>query len=229
MTRYLLAIPVLLALSCENEPRGRGYHATLDDAGGLKPGADVFVAGVQAGRVNQVQLDGTKARVEFDLRAEGVKVTTNTCVGVAWYPGKEAHLKVEPGAAQGAEIAPGGEISCVQQDSPENLKSIAAKSNQVLDAVLDGPGVISRLLKDRAMLARLERFLDSPPATPPALASGDAAPSATNVPGASGSTSPTSPKPEPRPAAPKPASAPRPAPAPKPAPKPPPSDLINPF
>jgi len=42
-------------------PKSADYAAVLDDAGGLKPGAVVYIAGVEVGRVNQVRLDGTRA------------------------------------------------------------------------------------------------------------------------------------------------------------------------
>jgi phospholipid/cholesterol/gamma-HCH transport system substrate-binding protein len=46
------------------------YSASFTDVSGLKPGDDVRVAGVRVGRVDQVDLDGTLAKVTFRVQRD---------------------------------------------------------------------------------------------------------------------------------------------------------------
>ncbi len=209
----LTLLPLIVA--CDNSPKAKNYTVVLEDAGGLKTGANVYIAGVQVGRVNQVDLDGTKARVQFDLRnARGFKVTTSTCVGVGWYGlGSDTHLSVEPGKVEAATIAPGGEISCARGALSKKGEAAMASAEKLLSSALSGKGLVSRLLHDKELADKVERFFDSPLANP------SAAPSA---------SAPAAPVPISKPPKPKQPKAP-PPPKVTPKPKRPKGDLVNPF
>jgi len=120
--------------------------------------------------------------VEFDIRsAQGVMVTTNTCVSVGWYGiGREAHLSVDPGDPGAGQVAPGGQISCVKQKrAGKSAERAVANGEKLLTAALSGQGLVSRLLNDKELADKVERFFERSssmaPATPPPDATSDAA------------------------------------------------------
>ena len=214
----LALLPLIVA--CDNSPKAKNYTVVLEDAGGLKTGANVYIAGVQVGRVNQVDLDGDKARVQFDLRnARGFKVTASTCVGVGWYGlGSDTHLSVEPGKVEAATIAPGGEISCARGAFSKKGEAAMASAEKLLSTALSGKGLVSRLLHDKELADKVERFFDSPSPSPSAAPSASAPPE------------PVAPVPIAKPPkSPPPPAMVAPLPKPKPKPKKPKSDLVNPF
>lgn len=57
------------------------YSAVIDDVSGLQKGADVRMAGVQVGKVSSIELDGTKALIEFTVKQDE-PVYDNTEVSV---------------------------------------------------------------------------------------------------------------------------------------------------
>ncbi len=157
-----------LLVACDHRAKSPDYSALLDDAGGLKSGSVVYIAGVQVGRVNQVTLAGHQARIQFDLRAlAGAKVTEQTCIRVGFYgASSDAHLLVDLGDGAGTAIAPGGELRCVTAAPLEKAGAQAlASAEKVLTAALSGEGIVPRLLTDKAFADKVERFFDNPPTT----------------------------------------------------------------
>lgn len=63
----VIAAMLLLAFNIDDIPllAGRSHSAALSEAGGLKAGDDVRVAGVKVGKVTAVDLDGDHVRVDF--------------------------------------------------------------------------------------------------------------------------------------------------------------------
>lgn len=49
---------------------GRTYSAAFSEAGGLKPGDEVRIAGVKVGKVEEVDLDGDHVKVTFKVKGE---------------------------------------------------------------------------------------------------------------------------------------------------------------
>jgi len=61
---------------------GYNVSATFEDAGGLRAGADVMLAGVSIGRVASVQLKGQEeALLQLEIQ-QGVKLTTDAIAAV---------------------------------------------------------------------------------------------------------------------------------------------------
>ena len=65
----VIAALLLLAFNIDNLPllAGRAHSAALSEAGGLKAGDDVRIAGVKVGKVTAVDLDGNHVRVDFKV------------------------------------------------------------------------------------------------------------------------------------------------------------------
>ena len=63
----VIVVMLLLAFNIDALPllAGKSYSAALSEAGGLKTGDDVRIAGVKVGKVTGVDLDGDHVRVDF--------------------------------------------------------------------------------------------------------------------------------------------------------------------
>jgi ABC-type transporter Mla subunit MlaD len=159
------AIMLILAtvlVGCElTEPTAWQFHARLDDAGGLREGSGVYVAGVRIGRIRTVRLEGDKARIDFTVDENaGVVVHQTACLSVEWYGSGEAHLALRPGNANWPVLPSGSEIECVESIATrmdELLKGYIA----ILDAVRSAQGTIGRLLYDKELADKVERFFDA--------------------------------------------------------------------
>jgi len=177
----LLALACILS-ACElfEQPEGQ-FHARFDDAGGLREGAQVYVAGVRVGRVGAVRLDGDKARVDFTLdTAAEVAVHEDACVSVGWYGGGEPHLGLKPGKANQPALADGSEIQCVR-NAGDRAETILDRASELLEEVAKGKGTVGRLIHDEALADKVERYFESRPREMPAPAASSAAKPATSA------------------------------------------------
>ncbi|MFF0814737.1 MCE family protein [Rhodococcus sp. NPDC003318] len=133
---------------------GVRYDAYFADAGGLLTGDYVTVAGVNVGKVEKVELDGTDVLVRFSVD-EGIRlgdstradIKTNTILG-------RKSLEVTP---EGAETMPvGGAIPLERTNSPYSLN----------DALGDLTTTVSELDTDQlndALNATSDALADTPP------------------------------------------------------------------
>lgn len=75
---------------------GRAHSAALSEAGGLKPGDDVRIAGVKVGKVTDVALDGDHVRVDFRVdRSTELGDQTSASVRIKTILGQK-YLMLEP-------------------------------------------------------------------------------------------------------------------------------------
>lgn len=98
----VIAALVLAAFRAEDLPLiggGDTYYAAFSEAGGLKANDEVRVAGVRVGKVQSVDLDGDKVRVEFNVE-NGVEFgpSTNAAIKVKTLLGA-MYLALEPAGA----------------------------------------------------------------------------------------------------------------------------------
>jgi len=183
-----IAILAWVLPACEliDEPTGQ-FHARFDDAGGLREGAPVLVAGVRTGRVGIVKLDGDKARVDFTMdKGADVIVHEDACVLVQTYGVGEPHLKLRPGTSARPALAAGGEITCVESVG-QRAEEAVKKATELLEGVANGKGTIGRLLRDEELADKVERFFEQgphPSAAPtiPVSSASAAPPASTPVP-----------------------------------------------
>ncbi|MEJ8672828.1 MCE family protein [Streptomyces sp. MS1.AVA.1] len=104
----------LLAMAAFNADRlpvigdGETYSAAFAEAGGLKPGDEVRVAGVKVGKVEEVDLDGDHVKVTFKIKGlpdfgtdTGASIRVKTILGAKY-------LALHPKG--GGQLAPGSEI-----------------------------------------------------------------------------------------------------------------------
>jgi len=80
----VLAMLMVMAFKADSLPLiggGTTYYANFSEAGGLKNGDEVRVAGVRVGKVNSIELDGNQVKVGFKIR-EKVNFGENSGAGV---------------------------------------------------------------------------------------------------------------------------------------------------
>lgn len=87
---------------------GETYSAAFSEAGGLKPGDEVRVAGVKVGKVDEVDLDGDHVKVVFRVRGEPALGTrTGAAIRVKTILGAK-YLALRPEGP--GQLSPGSEI-----------------------------------------------------------------------------------------------------------------------
>ena len=92
-----LTVLALLAVAAFNADRlpligdGETYSAAFSEAGGLKPGDEVRIAGVKVGKVEDVDLDGDHVKVTFKIKGEprfgtgtGASIRVKTILGAKY-------------------------------------------------------------------------------------------------------------------------------------------------
>ncbi|MBL1078948.1 MCE family protein [Nocardia sp. 2] len=106
----LMGAMVWTALQTPIKEQVRTYAAHISDVSGLKKGSDVRMAGVQVGKVTEIQLDGAVAYVEFTV-ADGQEVYDNTEVAVLFQSLiGDRYLAMQQKVAPGAKIPAGTTI-----------------------------------------------------------------------------------------------------------------------
>ncbi|MGW3623048.1 MCE family protein [Streptomyces sp. NPDC000880] len=107
-TLALLAVAAFNADSLPLIGNGETYSAAFSEAGGLKPGDEVRIAGVKVGKVDEVDLDGDHVKVTFRVKGDpqfgtstGAAIRIKTILGAKY-------LAVQPKGA--GQLRPGSEI-----------------------------------------------------------------------------------------------------------------------
>ncbi|MFE4960152.1 MCE family protein [Streptomyces sp. NPDC056653] len=106
-----LALLALAAFNADSLPLigdGESYSAAFSEAGGLKPGDEVRIAGVKVGKVDEVDLDGDHVKVTFRVKGEpefgtrtGAAIRVRTILGAKY-------LALQPKGT--GQLRPGSEI-----------------------------------------------------------------------------------------------------------------------
>lgn len=102
----LLGLLTVAAFNADNLPLiggGETYSAALSEAGGLKPGDEVRIAGVKVGKVEDIDLDGDHVKVTFKIKGDpgfgtetGASIRVKTILGakyLALHPKGPGQLK----------------------------------------------------------------------------------------------------------------------------------------
>ncbi|GCB44901.1 MCE family protein [Streptomyces sp. NL15-2K] len=109
-----LTVLALLAVAAFNADRlpvigdGETYSAAFAEAGGLKPGDEVRIAGVKVGKVQEVDLDDDHVKVTFKIKGEpGFGTATGASIRVKTILGAK-YLALHPKGT--GQLKPGSEI-----------------------------------------------------------------------------------------------------------------------
>ncbi|MFD7443377.1 MCE family protein [Streptomyces sp. NPDC059909] len=107
-TLGLLSVAAFNADSLPLIGNGETYSAAFSEAGGLKPGDEVRIAGVKVGKVDEVDLDGDHVKVVFRIKGDpGFGTRTGAAIRVKTILGAK-YLALEPKGP--GQLKPGSEI-----------------------------------------------------------------------------------------------------------------------
>lgn len=168
-------------------PQGKAYEAYFADAGGITPGNDVNVSGINVGKVNSVELAGDAAKITFTVDREVkvgdqslVAIKTDTVLG-------EKSLAVTPKGSGESTVIPLGRtttpytLNTALQDLGQNVSELDKPQFEMalqtltdslkeatphLRSALDGVTNLSRSLNKRdealdQLLARAKNVSDT--------------------------------------------------------------------
>lgn len=117
-----LALLVGAAFKADSLPLiggGTTYHADFSEAGGLKAGDPVLIAGVRVGKVSKIELDGDHVKVSFKIKTDdGFGTETGAAIKVRTLLGDEV-LALEP--AGPGQLDEGATIPVSRTQSPYDV------------------------------------------------------------------------------------------------------------
>lgn len=171
----LIALLIVAAFNVQDLPLiggGTTYTAAFSEAGGLKPGDEVRIAGVKVGKVDDVGLDGDHVKVTFRIEGDpefgtetGASIRVKTILGAKY-------LSLEPKGP--GRLRPGSEIPLKRTvpayDVVEAFSDLTTTTEQIdtqqlataLDAVSttfkDSPAEVKASIQG---LSRLSRTVSS--------------------------------------------------------------------
>jgi len=144
------------------------------DAGGLRNGAVVRLAGVDVGNVRRVGLSGRPGRdeaveivMEITARfAPDIRTDSEILLGTEGVLG-DRYINILRGTEVGEPIPPGGSIRFRQtaeftelvggsRDLLDNLNVLTTRLNAVVETIDTGQGTVGRLIKDDTFYRRLD-------------------------------------------------------------------------
>lgn len=148
-----LALAVMLALRADDLPvigGGDTYHAMFTEAGGLKPGDEVRIAGVRVGKVDEIALAGDEVKVSFKVKdSAGLGTDTGAAIKVKTILGA-MFVALEP--AGSGRLEEGATIPASRTSSPYDVVDAfegLAETSQKIDT--------DRLARSLTTLADLTR------------------------------------------------------------------------
>lgn len=124
----------------------KGYNlvVSFDSAAGLEPKANVKMAGVPVGKVEEIELEGTRARLVLRIR-DGVHIPVDSVVSIQTQGLLgEKYVEIYPGKETEKMLPPGGRVTNTL--APANLDEIMRKVSQISEDVKNFTGTLSATL-----------------------------------------------------------------------------------
>ncbi len=149
LTLAALASVVVMSLKITQNQSGFGkhiqYQTILEDASGILEKTPIKVAGINAGRIKSIELDGNKALLTFEIQ-EKIKITPAArmkikTVGLLG----DKYIDMDIGTQEGERLA---QNSMIPTDGGEGLDSLAKDASAVLKDVKEITASIKNALKD---------------------------------------------------------------------------------
>lgn len=149
LTLAALASIVVMSLKITQNQSGFGKHieykTILDDASGILEKTPIKVAGINAGRIKSIELEGSQALITFEIQ-EKIKVTPSAelkikSVGLLGDKFIDLHL----GSTEGQRLEPG---SLIDSRGGEGFDNLAKDASAVLKEVKDIAQTIKEGLRD---------------------------------------------------------------------------------
>lgn len=149
LTLAALASVVVMSLKITQNQSGFGKHirykTILADASGIFEKTPIKVAGINAGKIHKIELEGNKALITFEI-LEQIKITPSAkmkikSVGLLG----DKFIDMDLGDQQGERLPEGSMIST---EGGEGLDSLAKDASAVLKDVKEIAGTIKESLRD---------------------------------------------------------------------------------
>jgi phospholipid/cholesterol/gamma-HCH transport system substrate-binding protein len=172
---FALASVVFMSLKITSNQSGFGtytdYQTVLDDATGIVEKTPIKVAGINAGRIKRIRLQGNKALVEFEMMDE-IKMTPNSRLNVKSVGflgdkyldidlGEPTPKRLEEGSLVPSEVA--GGLDTIGKDAGAMIKEIKEVAILIKESLKEADGSnrlekITGNIKD--LTASLKRVMD---------------------------------------------------------------------
>ncbi|MCR1781792.1 MCE family protein [Nocardioides carbamazepini] len=132
----LLTVFVVMSVLDLGQRNGEEYHARLTDAAGLRSGDDVTVAGLEVGKVTDVELRGKDVEVTFVVSG-GHTLHTNTRAAVRYANliGTRYLALVPPDGAPAGRLRAGGTLPVAQSLPAVDLTAVFDGFQPLFDAL----------------------------------------------------------------------------------------------
>ncbi len=149
LTLAALASVVVMSLKITSNQSGFGEHVTyktiLKDASGIFEKTPIKVAGINAGKIKRIELDGAQALITFEI-LESVKVTPSAAlkiksVGLLG----DKFIDMDLGVGTGPRLKEG---SFLKTAGGEGFDTLARDASDVLKEVKDIAVTIKEALRD---------------------------------------------------------------------------------
>lgn len=118
----MLVLVVVLAFNADSLPLiggGTTYYADFSEAGGLRSGDSVMIAGVRVGKVSSITLDGDKVKVAFKIKSgDGFGTETGAAIKIRTLLGAE-YVELQP--AGSGQLSQGSTIPVSRTQSPYDV------------------------------------------------------------------------------------------------------------
>ncbi len=159
LSLFALASLVFMSLKITSNQAGFGkfvgYQTMLEDATGIVEKTPIKVAGINAGRIKQIRLQGNKALVEFEMR-EDIVLTPNSRLQIksVGFLG-DKYLDIDLGAPSNERLPPG---ALVESSVAGGLESIGKDAGAMIKEIKEVAELIKQSLKDEDGSNRLEKI-----------------------------------------------------------------------
>ena len=149
-------------------------HTYSSDAGGLKTGAVVRLAGVDVGNISQVSLSGRSepgeaVEITFEVNSRflpDIRSDSRVMLAAEGLLG-ERYINITKGTAEAEPIADGGpvpfretaefsELVGGSRDLLDNLNVLTSRLNSVVETIETGQGTVGKFVTDDTLFRRLD-------------------------------------------------------------------------
>jgi phospholipid/cholesterol/gamma-HCH transport system substrate-binding protein len=149
---FALASVVFMSLKITSNQAGFGkyteYQTVLDDATGIVEKTPIKVAGINAGRIKRIRLQGNKALVEFEMK-DDIKMTPNSRLNVKSVGflgdkyldinlGEPTPKRLEEGSLVPSEVA--GGLDTIGKDAGAMIKEIKEVAILIKESLKEADG-----------------------------------------------------------------------------------------
>ena len=140
---------------------------SFDNVQGLKSGAIVRVAGVEVGKVTDVELAGAGVEVDLSIKKENQsRVTTDSRASIGSMsllgePLIDVSPAVDRHAAQGRRLHPVGQPPGQFSDVADERERRASSGDALLKDIRGGKGTVGKLFTDEQLYKEIDAFVAS--------------------------------------------------------------------